>query len=392
MHKKQGTAVVAALILTAGSTAAAVAQESEMDPASLAQKITAARRDATSGLIEYRRVKTVMEGREASQPVVFRHVVFAFDGEKRYLLARHLPGSAVRQRFAEDAQTDDSSSSGPGFVKTQLVYDGEEFCHVVNDQMVSIYSADTVKQKRKGTAFDPYYLKLMGWRISDPIAPSEANKAVASVFLPAVLTEPESNYAARTDQLDGHPCLVVEGSFSTPFGDRVHDKLWLSPEHDFLPLRREYMDSQGHLLASVVAEQPTRFAGDLWLPQVITNNNYTSSEEDPQTLKSQEVLELVDANFGEMDPELFSIQLPKPAIVTDYRTTRKEHSTYARHADGETSNMDSPVEYVADKLVQRIDKASSSTGRWAHLWLVLTIGFAITGLLLAWHRVAQHRA
>lgn len=170
-------------------------------------------------------------------------VLFALDGDKRYLRSLGLDGRAIGSPGSR-------SSDAPRQQRTHdraWVWNGKTLRERTKVAGGRFKHRVLAGSEALGRLPSPQYVMNWGFGVPDPTAEREVNDRLRRMwFLPEVLRSSTYTVADATDAIDGSRCIVIErrqagaDSSSAAHGDLKDDKMWLELEHGLALQKREF--------------------------------------------------------------------------------------------------------------------------------------------------------
>lgn len=290
----------------------------------VAEAVAASRDSIASLSITVERFESIENGR-AIKPMRFvGKMDFAFSDDRRYLYSEERRQSSENFKVFVDGELNAAQKAeakakfgANAIVSFLRAYDGTHMKTVNGDSVGTIESQET-KNEINGSRFDSYYLRSIGWFVSDPMATDEFENKRKTRFLPTVFIEQQ--YTISRERFNEIDCVKLEGKI--PGELEEHDTIWLDSASGYSLVRRDFANQFGKLLYQIKTERPVNIIDGVWLPKVCVINEYTLDNNDPKVVK-QTRLHLTDWTVNDVPNSRFSFDFPPNALITDYVDTHK---------------------------------------------------------------------
>jgi hypothetical protein len=349
---------------------------SDVEGASISEiieRIDGNRGPSWAGRLMVQRFELIRDGRTLEKPEEVETVEFAFRDSHRYMRIVE----PNREILRETSDNKIERLPGNHTTVTERVFDGDKLLSLRGESIGELHTPGT-KIEIGGSSFDSFYLRCIGWFVVDPVASPDFEELRRERYLPDVLRG--RDYAISEEPLDGVACVRLQAKL--PPGPEASESLWLSLDHNYMLLQREYADSEGRWLYQVKAGDPVEAAPGLWLPQACEINEHATREGKwSARIQRSTRLRLLEYKIGEIDAELFQIKAPEGAMIADY-TMRKARPA-AGGANG--TNLPAPMIGVAtadglpfDNAINLLDLPGRQR---SSIWLV-AVNIGVIALLL----------
>jgi hypothetical protein len=172
----------------------------------------------------------------------------------------------------------------------------------------------------RGSRFDPFYMRTIGWFVLDPMGPSDFEPLRAIRFIPEAFDHGE--YSTSFETWEGVPCVKAVGNLKTALSSQQTiiepDELWLSIAHGYCLVHRRVQTDTG--VYQIDAREPVQIAPGCWIPTVCTIT------EQPTTGKpSVTILRVTSWSANDVDESMFKLVLRPGSMVADYTATLREN-------------------------------------------------------------------
>ncbi|HVA47561.1 MAG TPA: hypothetical protein VNH11_14415 [Pirellulales bacterium] len=319
---------------------------------------------------------------------------FIFKGPLRYLERtrvtngpRRTESAAVQEKTGTNGSSAASraSSGPPEQVRTHetRAFDGRQLRFILGDRLAEIHSPKT-RDIVVGSRFDPYYLKLIGWFVPDPLATSAFEDARRAGCLPDVFTS--GGYTAVRDACSGRQCTRVDGEYRIILDGKEFfhgtEKLWLDDERCFCLVKREVTNARARRLECIIeTDSPIAIIDGCWVPKICRVFDYSSGASEPKVTE----LRLTSWRVNNHTDQQFSVSLPPYARVTDLPETLERGISFStpvvKYTDGNGNLLDEPPEEVF----------KGRRARYNH-WIIAATLTCAVGFLCWRHRRRQRAA
>lgn len=340
-------------ILTYGDNASAETTSMTVDQ--VIEGIESPRRTISSLRLVIRRRTVVESGQKLKEPRDEGYVDFAFSDSRRYLQSRHRRGT-VKTVKSDDRPR--PAPPAPEWVTETRVFDGD-MLRASADSVASVNSTTTARQK-KGSRFDVFYLRCVGWFLPDPVAAPDFENRRQDRFLPEALRR--AQYTCRQDTIDGRECVRLDGHIVSEYTTSyVGDTVWLDPARGFMLIRRHFSNSAGRAFGRITTDDPVEVHSGLWLPRRCTMDEYPYEESDPKrdTLTNRTDLELEKWSANDVPDSVFGLEFSAGTLVADFA-----------EAERQGRPLNEPVTGIATGDGELFDQSIGGVSR-GRLWLLL---------------------
>ncbi|MGH7137078.1 MAG: hypothetical protein ACREHD_15160 [Pirellulales bacterium] len=241
---------------------------------------------------------------------------YKFKGAMRYLDLVQSRKGVIRVETAAGPEVQTKTTDEKWLTTRQTrAYDGQEMRMIVSDQMAEIHSPAT-RDVAPGSRFDSYYLRSIGWYVSDPMATADFERLREEGCLPRAFQV--AGFIVSRVAIPSGAGLVMEGDFELRAeGQDVflgHEKIWLDPAHGMMLVRREAVDRRnGREIERVEADDPIEIIGGCWLPRIC--RVYLPGDSPSSSTVSE--LRIAAWSVNDQRAEDFGTAFPPLARVTD---------------------------------------------------------------------------
>ena len=306
---------------------ASLASDSGSEPPSL-ESIASAIQESRAGVkslrLAVRRTQTILDGVPIDPPKFLSEVEFAFSGEQRFLNNEQVQSGTKGQLLVDGEPSEKEQAATQKKYGSQAVvgfkraYDGEILRTLNGDTVGTLESLQT-REEIKGSKFDMYYLRSVGWFILDPMATDDFETLRKTRFLPNIFIS--QRYSVKKEGIDGIDCVRLDGTVPSDFQE--HDTIWLDESHEYMLLRRDFSEPSGRLIYQVKMADPVEITDRLHLPKICIINEYPLSESGLPggKIAKQIRMELIDWSVNDIPDSLFSFEFPPNAMISDFVDT-----------------------------------------------------------------------